>query len=184
MAEALGYVVLVSMWRGEIVKGGAGLSFESGGLVLRGPRPNKAVKQALLSIEGASQPGTEIVGEGRDRREVTLWTFPAHAHLAVQGVMRHFLVVDGVEEALSAAAKVPYEVSRTLFREDKMRRYFRVREDGAVNIVTPFNRAFVDALRLLPHSARTWTGRSWQVAAQYVDQARELVTVHYLGGAS
>jgi len=184
MTEALGYMVLVSMWRGEIVKGGAGLFFKDGELVLRGPMPNRAIKDQIWAIEGSRGP-TRIplpAEDGKPARFATEWRFPAFSHRGVRQVMRHFLIVEGVEEALSKAAEIPEEAAREEYRKNRLSRYMRPRPDGSVDVVTPYNAHFVNAMRALPDGARQWTGSAWRVSASHVDQARALVTTHYIGG--
>jgi len=98
LAEALGYVALVSLWKGELAIGSrrpTTLSFDAQRkrLVLESVRPPATVTEKLRAIEGR-----------RFEFARKAWTFPAHSHEAVgELVCRHFLAPRGVDEALGAA---------------------------------------------------------------------------------
>lgn len=175
VGEALGYDVLVSMWRQMVVKGKASLSYvpERHALRLVSPRPCREVRNKLRS-------------EGRF--VASAWEFSAAKHDAVRELLRYFLVVSGVEEALGEAAKGARAVaSEGVSHEEQacewtIESYCSYADSGELLIRTPYNRSFVDAIKTLPRECRRWdsVGYAWVVRADRAEEAVRLVREHYM----
>ena len=55
-----------------------------------------------------------------------------------------------------------------------------VTNGGTLEIYSPFNRPFIDALKVaVPYRDRKWTGHCWKVAPVYKDVVKNLVVTHY-----
>jgi hypothetical protein len=179
VAEALGYDVLVAMWKGMCVMGAASLTFENGVLVLRSPRPNRAVTDTLkYKARGSFNWGKKA------------WHFHPMMHEEVRAAMRHFLVIDGVEEALEQAKRAPKKVMETPLQAkprdkakvpDPVSFYCEVEGGGALVIRTPFRQAFLTDIKELPRGTRRWDGmrKAWCVVSTYAEEARALVRKHF-----
>jgi hypothetical protein len=181
LVEALGFVSLVAVLEGTSVIGKTTVSYDSGALVLKSPRPKRPVVDAIKAI-----PGRLFVADSK------AWTFPAAQHAAVAAlVRRYFLHNHGLEEAVASAeaykpacgsAASPAACSAP--RVDD----FVFTGLGEVKVNTPYSRDFVEALKAqIPWRqgalrCREWdrVTRCWIVrGAAHIKTVRRLVAEHY-----
>lgn len=159
IVEALGYVALVSLWKGELAIGAkkpTELCFEEGLFTLTSVRPPRCVIDKIKSIRGRRYDGT-----------TKAWTFPAQAAAELAEIVnRHFLAPQGVEEAVKGAkahlerrrpqntrparpARRPLPVLPVLPPLPALPAFqVRFRPDGAAaKFNTPYNPTFISALK-------------------------------------
>ena len=186
---ALGYVALVALWRDEVIKGKAKLKFDltRGLLVLDSPSARNATLRDIIKHSG---------GFYFRRERAFIW--PATAHAKVRELLpRHWIGLkdDGVDEALQTAATwqppagwqpptswrglMPNLQQRPRPSRPRPQVTITTLDDGALNLRTPYNEGFRQALNNLPQRQRRWTGSVWWIAPDAAAHAQALVAEHF-----
>lgn len=177
IALALGYVGLVSLWNGEASTGKAQASFESGRLVIRGPR-NKAASWGFKKIAGAAFVSPVYANSTKGG-----WSVPAaQADAFMFAVTKYYPNFEGLSAAIEAAkAYVASPEGQALAQATKPVATLAQLGD-TLKVRTPYKDSFIVALKLaLPYSARKWNAaeKVWEVTGPYRTQLEALLTEHF-----
>lgn len=199
--EGLGYIGIVSLWRGEAASGKAKVWFdttrtwtrrdgshvtEKGAFIfVAGPR-NRSAIDALRAIEGRRFHDKASLGGER-----AAWSVPATdagCENVKKAVLRHYPnhEVDGgwdafLKKAQAEGAKVAKEEAAK-----PKEPLCKITEAGDWLLVkSPYHPEFVRDLKALPYADRKWspTFTAWQVKKEHEARVRGLVARYYGGAA-
>lgn len=196
--RALGYLSLAALWDGKAATGKASLDFRDGRVYLLGPR-NKGGQSALRYAMAHDCHNTYALKFHSMSKE---WSVPAEYAAAFVFVARtHWLGItsenaDSVlalakaytetqekpiaieTPATENAAETPAPVETPKVETPKV----TIKQNGAtIEIFSPYNGAFVAAIKALPWKDRQWNGVSkcWVVKAEHMGKAKEIVSSCY-----
>jgi hypothetical protein len=192
IVEALGYIGVAAMWKGEAASGEATCAFVEGRLMVQGPQ-NKSFRIAVKKLMGWK---FTPVKPGKER---PWWSLPASSgDVFTKLVMSHYPNSKGLGEAVSAAqtyaaeqkaiaeakakaaalAAMPVapvvEVAPAVTPAPSAPAYIKLAENGALLLKTPYNKGFIAELKTsIPYGSRAWDGmdKVWKVAPEYKAQA-------------
>lgn len=169
--RALGYIGLAALLAGDAATGLTSISFENGRLCLRGPR-NKAGGYNLKKIKGCNFKhafnGAKAV-----------WSVPATAaDQFYTVVMTYWPNFEGLDEAVAAAKAAPV-AAETPAVEGPIVSVVLVGD--WLKVRTPYNKDFLDALRMLHYSMRKWNPveKVWEVKANNKPYVDHMIAKHY-----
>lgn len=201
--EALGYVAVAAVHRGDAAKGKAtvysattrtwdayGTPKTEEGLFLffEGPR-NASARETIRSIPGRRFHAAQHQESGK-----AAWSVPASEAAAFQRfILSHYpnhQVVDAHAadlEGLVAYAQASAPAAPTPAPAAPSKPAVEVvwGEDGWLVVRSPFCRSYVDELKaLIPYKDRRWsaTAKAWKFAPRQRDRVKDLVERHYAAG--
>lgn len=190
VVTALGYIALVSMWKGEAASGQATITFDSGRIYFKGPR-NKAGAKALKTVKGYRFHGTS-----------KMWSFPVTSseNLGALGmaISIHWPNNTGVPEAFAAACAVLANntsasaldtrgsvAKATTPAPQAPEITITDNEDGTFQVCTQkYNPAYVADLKgAIPYKSREWSymTKGWRIAGEYREVVVSLLNKHFPG---
>jgi hypothetical protein len=206
MVFGLGYIGIVSLWKGEAATGLASCWFDTGRIYISGPQ-NKAARMAFQKVMGCKAhgmgygyvPPVEHKGE-----KVKAWSFPAdkweqvrkavwthypnHENLlgATETAQAYLLAVESEKakqvQMFPAAevVAVPVTPAPTLLPPASTSGAFAsLAENGWLMLKTPgYKAAFVAAIKEIPGKDRKWsfTDTTWMVAPGHKEKALSIFT--------
>ena len=202
MVFSLGYIGLVSLWKGEAATGLASCWFDTGRIYVSGPQ-NKAARITLRKIWGAKFHGGSYVPAADHLGEkVKAWSFPADkAELVQKAVWAHYpnnenllgavetakayLLAVEQEKAKQAPVEVPAPVQAPVVAAPAQvtkpgsGAFASLAENRWLMLKTPgYKAAFVTAIKEIPPKDRKWSYETtaWTVAPTHKAKALSLFT--------
>jgi hypothetical protein len=172
VADALGYIGMTCLWRGEASTGEAKVWFESGRLCVQGPR-NRAVASVFKRI-----PSWLYCQHTKH------WSFSAVSASDVAYAVRRFYPINnGLDSALAAAlGYTPAESSlpETVLADSGKLHCKEVGDN--IHFSSEYNVAFVsDLKRHIPFAMRRWDSNlsCWVVHTSFRDVLFRLAKIHF-----
>lgn len=183
---ALGYTALAALWEGHAATGEATAEFRDGRLYLKGPK-NKGASLAFKKAMGYGNWAFHYASKE--------WSCPADkADDFAQVVKSHYLNAKGVDHAVAqakayvVAVSKPVEVLPAAAQESTQEpaaieapKVVFTKADDYIEIRSPYNGAFIAAVKALPYHDRGWNKftKCWTVKAVHEPIVRKAVVEAY-----
>lgn len=177
IVDALGYLGLANILRGEATTAQATIAFEDGRFYIAAPR-NKAGQEALKRIGGRFHPKEDM--------ESARWSVPARqAEAFFLAVASYYPNSVGLQDAVEEAEAYSGEQRKAPRAGETWvpppQKAF-TRDFGAfLTVQAPYNPAFIEAIKALPPADRRWDSgrREWEVAGRQREAIRALIAKYF-----